>query len=61
MEGLHVYTSAGREHIIRASHNPQSKLRLTKRGGRGQELIRRGELREWSLPVQLIEAKEERA
>ena len=59
MEGLTVYSKPGREYIIRESHNPQSKLRRTRRGGRGQELLRRGELRDWTLPPQQICPKED--
>jgi len=45
--GLTVRTGSGREKLIRESHNTASKLRRTRRGGRGTELIKRGQFEEW--------------
>lgn len=49
LKGLVVSTGSGREKHIRESHNSTSKLKKTKRGGRGYELIRRGQFEryEW--------------
>ena len=47
LEGLTVRTGSGREKLVRESHNTASKLRRTRRGGRGTELIKRGQFEEW--------------
>jgi DNA gyrase subunit A len=49
--GLTVKTGSGREKLIRESHNSTSKLKKTRRGGRGYELIRRGLFEKWDRPT----------
>ena len=56
MEGLLVKTGGGREKLIRESHQSSSKLRKTRRGGRGYEMIRRGNFEEWHNPPLLLQA-----
>ena len=47
LRGLVVSTGGGREKHIRESHNSTSKLKKTKRGGRGYEVIRRGQFEQY--------------
>ena len=52
LEGLTVRTGSGREKLVRESHNTASKLKRTRRGGRGVELIKRGQFEAWDwLPI----------
>ena len=52
LKGLVVSTGSGREKHIRESHNSTSKLKKTKRGGRGYEVIRRGQFERYdSSPI----------
>ena len=59
LEGLLVRTGSGREKLIRESHQSSSKLRKTRRGGRGYEMIRRGQFEEWHNPPLMLQAIEE--
>jgi DNA gyrase subunit A len=59
MDGLLVTTGGGREKLIRESHQSSSKLRKTRRGGRGYEMIRRGNFEEWHNPPLLLQANNE--
>ena len=55
MKGLTVHTGSGREFLIRESYNRTSKFRKTRRGGRGSELIRRGQFEKWDNPVIVLD------
>lgn len=58
MQGLIVTTTGGREKHIRESHNSTSKLKKTRRGGRGYEMIKRGQFESYEDAALIIEPKE---
>lgn len=59
LKGLVVSTTGGREKHIRESHNSTSKLKKTKRGGRGYEVIRRGQFENYLIePLIIVPNKE---
>jgi len=55
LQGLVVTTTGGREKHIRESHNSTSKLKKTRRGGRGYEVIRRGQFEQYDSSPLIIE------
>ncbi len=59
LKGLLVTTTGGREKHIRESHNSTSKLKKTKRGGRGYEVIRRGQFEQYLAEPMIVEPVEE--
>ena len=52
-------TTGGREKHIRESHNSTTKLKKTKRGGRGYEVIRRGQFEQYLIEPMIVEPVEE--
>jgi DNA gyrase subunit A len=59
LKGLVVSTGSGREKHIRESHNSTSKLKKTKRGGRGYEVIRRGQFEQYDMSPIMIRPPDE--
>ena len=55
LKGLVVTTKGGREKHIRESHNSTSQLKKTKRGGRGYEVIRRGQFEQYLVEPMIVE------
>ncbi|MAD60953.1 MAG: DNA topoisomerase [Myxococcales bacterium] len=59
MQGLVVTTTGGREKHIRESHNSTSKLKKTRRGGRGYEMIKRGQFESFANAPLIMEPKDD--
>ena len=61
LQGLVVSTGSGRVKHIRESHNSTSMLKKTRRGGRGYEVIKRGQFENYEHAPALIAPPEAEA